>query len=380
MIKSKVIFKAFRFPRALLSPNKKYLFVVVEECQHLDTHTPYIFDTKTKRIECCPLQSDIYEEWQGNYISKQDFDFVDFSPDETKLAINEIGLLWIYCFEKRAWSAKYIAPIHVVKFIDNNRIVCMSCSEFIVFNYSKSEIECAFLSNKTEFHHVYFVPEHQAFACFSSRFIPESTQTPPANTKNKMFFYLLWLKPTIEKKKLSVSLIGWFNNCEPDDCKEERYGLLKIKEGRKITVVKILDVARRYIEAHEFQQDMPNYETLIYDLNEDSLYNKTPVEIFGEPTKFSMPAHTSRMGMNWGRFVGQVDRNIFHITRNLDLGDDYETEQLEFIRCKNWNYWIFADAIATGLADSPTCEYWAQFLKNGLYDPRLLVLIWAFVE
>ncbi len=177
-------------------------------------------------------------------------------------------------------------------------------------------------------------------------------------------------------------MVGSFNNTNINDCEEKRCGELTIKEGEKYTVVKILDVARSYIEAREKNEDKlpPDYDALIYDLTETQRYEEMPLEVFGEPTKFNMSNYAERFNLSIRRFMGQVDRDIFYINLHPDSDGEFDIERLEFINCKNWDYWVFADVIAAGLTEDSAQNPWPQFLKKGLYDPRLLVLIWAFVE
>ncbi len=377
----KVIFKAYRFWRTILSPKKRYLLTAVEECFDLREYTPYIFDTKTKQIECCPLQSDIDDQWSGGYIPLNNFDFADFSLDEKKLAISEFDLVWLYCFEKREWSTHDLL-VDIVKFIDDNRMICISCQRLKIFNCLNFEVECEIELDDIYFHHCHMVMEHQALTCFSKYFIPESMPNPPDNTKNKVFFYLIWIKPTIEKQKLQISLVGWFNDTNINDCKENQYGVLTIKEGEKYTVVKILDVARSYIEAREKNKNesSPNYGALIYDSIEIRRHEEMPLEVFGSPTKFNISDYATRFNLSIRRFMGQVDRDIFYINLHPDSDGEFDVERLEFINCKNWKYWMFAGVIAPGLAEDSAQNPWPQFLKKNLYDPRLLVLIWAFAE
>ncbi len=164
----KIIFKAYRFWRTILSPKKRYLLTVVEECFDLREYTPYIFDTSTKQIECCPLQTDIDDQWFGGYIPLDNLDFADFSLDEKKLAISEFDLVWLYCFEKREWSTHDLLA-DTVKFIDNNRIICISYARLKIFNCLNFEIECEIELDDIYFH-LPHGPGTSSFGLFFAKF------------------------------------------------------------------------------------------------------------------------------------------------------------------------------------------------------------------
>ncbi len=422
----RTIFDCPEIKRGIFSPKKTYLCVFVFPYRDA-CHIPYIFDTETNAIICSPQQaSKVIDEWQGEHMPTADF--IDFSPDEKKFATCDRYRLWVFDFNKKTWSFFSGGINNAVKFIDNNRLICINETKIKIVDLQTGTSK-VFRSDYLDLYMCHVDHKRKILTGFSKTYIPYSAYKPIKLTKNQLYFYAVHLRSLLtENDGVSVNLIQWFKENKDKilllrdvDMDQSKYDNEKILEN----CLKFDESLLRYSETsqsdheqsdheqsdheqsdHEQNEPNSNYESGenanqdddedeeskndteqlngVYDRQEkcyvsipdETKNDKLFIEVFGLPTKFFISDFSNNIGHDQqiSSVLGQATNKLFYI----DFNRYYQVCNLSYIDISEYSFFVFAQIIARGIAGQN--EIWSKFLTKGLYDPRLLVLSWSFAD
>lgn len=427
----RVIFKIANTQTDLFSPKKTYLCVCTFEKIHTN-HTPYVFDTKTGRIICSPLQANHPKyQWKGDENPYRDS--MDFSPEETKLILYDNNLLWIFNFSTQEWKIIPLSGVKAVRFIDENRVICPRKGGIVVLNVETGDIIVDVDCRYTGLRMCHLDHERRVLVGFSKKYNPASNTKLIKKPKNKLYCYALELDPLINKQVIYIHLIHWFR-CFADifellfesylgftrgeninlDAKEIIESCTKVEDfyakhdtGENKDIKSIDSDEESSEESGEESNEDSDDESSEVEISDDDgtpygnvsddekqdngVYDKTInryvqkdyqeidksihiIEVFDHPTKFYLSKTSNNFDPKIRHLepIGQTRDKIFYTKSTQD-----DTHHLGYLTISSLIFGKFAEIVVCGLADNGA---WGSSLKKGIYDPRLLIYIWSFID
>lgn len=312
----------------------------------------YVMSTKDDQILFDSRQSEEFKHVKLNFELEEHF---DFSPNNKKFMLYYNGQLLVYDLDRHLLTTheleidkKLEDPVNYARFLDDEKIVCLMPKSVCVVDEGKRTMSNIIDGNLDETHRLYFLNrKDKKILCFA--FEETLNDDDPVETKLLGLDGKLSPGPPIDGIKngmlfdfsMNLHVVMFFGH-NPNDFTLVDFSSY-IVDG-SVKCGRILEYRWKVFGVPCITLDITSILGLRIRIN--------------KKTYFSYLFHTE------DKIFTEESVGVFHDELHVITKQDLASEKLAHIAGRGLNL---------------RGNFWNRFLMRGLYDPRLLIIVWNFI-